>query len=194
MSTTHVTKEPVILEGFQAIMKPGEYGHKLSALISKDLVDVLEDERESCLEWARGKAKNPKRVTVKHPPWEEVEGSDNYQIKFSWKQGDKITPTIVDTEGTLITDTNTPVYSGSKVKLAFIQKPYLLPAGDIGTSVKLKSVQIVSIQNGAGVSDEGNLSAEDAADLFGKTKGFKANDPAPVVDTTPCSENEDEDF
>ena len=194
MSTTHVTKEPVILEGFQAIMKPGEYGHKLSALISQELVDVLEDERESCLEWARGKAKNPKRVTAKHPPWEEVEGSDNYQIKFSWKQGDKITPTIVDTEGTLITDTNTPVYSGSKVKLAFIQKPYLLPAGDIGTSVKLKSVQIVSIQNGAGVSDEGNLSAEDAAELFGTSKGFKANDPAPVVDTTPCSENEDEDF
>ena len=194
MSTTHVTREPVVLEGFQAILKPGEYGHKLSALICKDLVDVLEDERESCLEWARNRAKNPKRVTVKHPPWEEVEGTGTYQIRFSWKQGDKVVPTIVDTEGTLITDTNTPVYSGSKVKLAFIQKPYLLPAGDIGTSVKLKSVQIVSIQSGAGVSDEGNLSAEDAADLFGKTKGFKANDPAPVVDTTPCSENEDEDF
>ena len=193
MSTTHVTKEPVILEGFQAIMKPGEYGHKLSALISKDLVDVLEDERESCLEWARGKAKNPKRVTVKHPPWEEVEGSDNYQIKFSWKQGDKITPTIVDTEGTLITDTNTPVYSGSKVKLAFIQKPYLLPAGDIGTSVKLKSVQIVSIQNGAGVTDSGNMTANEAANLFGKTDGYKASDPAPQVDAAPCSV-EDEDF
>ena len=193
MSTTHVTKEPVVLDGFQAIMKPGEYGHKLSALIPKTLVDTLEDERESCLEWARNKAKNPKRVTVKHPPWEEVEGTDTYQIRFSWKQGDKVVPTIVDTEGTLITDTNTPVYSGSKVKLAFIQKPYLLPAGDIGTSVKLKSVQIVSIQSGAGVSDEGNLSAEDAADLFGKTKGFKANDPAPQVDATPCSV-EDEDF
>ncbi len=194
MSTIHITKEPVVLEGFQAIMKPGEYGHKLSALVPKDLVDVLEDERESCLEWARGKAKNPKRVTVKHPPWEEVEGSDTYQIKFSWKQGDKITPTIVDTEGTLITDTNTPVYSGSKVKLAFIQKPYLLPAGDIGTSVKLKSVQIVSIQNGAGVSDEGNLSVEDAVGLFGTSKGFKTNDPAPRVDCTPCSIEPDEDF
>jgi hypothetical protein len=194
MSTIHITKEPVVLDGFQAIMKPGEYGHKLSALIPKKLVDTLEDERESCLEWARNKAKNPKRVTVKHPPWEEVEGTDTYQIRFSWKQGDKVVPTIVDTEGTLITDTNTPVYSGSKVKLAFIQKPYLLPAGDIGTSVKLKSVQIVSIQSGAGVSDEGNLSAEDAADLFGKTKGFKAEDPAPQVETTPCSVEEDEDF
>ena len=194
MSTIHVTKDPVVLDGFQAILKPGEWGHKLQALIPKSLVDVLEDERESCLEWARGKAKNPKRVTVKHPPWEEVEGSDNYQIKFSWKDGDKITPTVVDTEGTLIADKNTPVYSGSQVKLAFIQKPYILPAGDIGTSVKLKSVQIVSLNSGAGVVDSGNLSAEEAADLFGKTKGYKADDPAPQVDTVPCSEEVDEDF
>ena len=194
MITIHVTKTPVVLDGFQAILKPGEWGHKLQALIPKSLVDVLEDERESCLEWARGKAKNPKRVTVKHPPWEEVEGSDDYQIKFSWKDGDKITPTVVDTEGTLIADKNTPVSSGSQVKLAFIQKPYILPAGDIGTSVKLKSVQIVSLNSGAGVVDSGNLSAEEAADLFGKTKGYKADDPAPQVDTTPCSEDVDEDF
>ena len=194
MSTIHVTKDPVVLDGFQAILKPGEWGHKLMALVPKQLVDTLEDERESCLEWARNKAKNPKRVTVKHPPWEEIEGSDNYQIKFSWKEGDKIVPTVVDTEGTIITDKNTPVYSGSKVKLAFIQKPYVLPAGDIGTSVKLKSVQIVSLNNGAGVTDEGNLSAEEASDLFGKTSGFKASDPAPQVDATPCSVEPDEDF
>ena len=142
MSTIHVTKEPVVLEGFQAILKPGEWGHKLAALIPKSLVDTLEDERESCLEWARNRAKNPKRVTVNPEPWEELDNG-LYQIKFSWKEGDKIVPTVVDTEGTLITDKDTPVYSGSKVKLAFIQKPYLLPAGDIGTSVKLKSVQIV---------------------------------------------------
>jgi len=191
MSTIHVTKDPVILEGFQAILKPGEWGHKLAALIPKSLVDTLEDERESCLEWARSKAKNPKRVTVKHPPWEEIEGTGTYQIKFSWKDGDKIVPTVVDTEGTLIADKDTPVYSGSQVKLAFIQKPYLLPAGDIGTSVKLKSVQIVSIQAGAGVSDSGNLSADEAANLFGKTKGFKASDPAPVVEET---DDVDEDF
>ena len=193
MSTIHVTKDPVVLDGFQAILKPGEWGHKLMALVPKQLVDTLEDERESCLEWARNKAKNPKRVTVKHPPWEEIEGSDNYQIKFSWKEGDKIVPTVVDTEGTIITDKNTPVYSGSKVKLAFIQKPYVLPAGDIGTSVKLKSVQIISLNNGAGVTDEGNLSAEEASDLFGKTNGYKASDPAPQVDSAPCSV-EDEDF
>ena len=193
MSTIHVTKEPVVLEGFQAILKPGEWGHKLAALIPKSLVDTLEDARESCLEWARNRAKNPKRVTVKPEPWEELDNG-LYQIKFSWKEGDKIVPTVVDTEGTLITDKDTPVYSGSKVKLAFIQKPYLLPAGDIGTSVKLKSVQIVSIQAGAGISDSGNVTAEEAKDLFGVTAGFKASDPAPQVATAPCSEEEDEDF
>ena len=126
---THVTKTPVTLEGFQAILAPGEWGHKLAALIPKSLVDELEEERESCLEWARNKAKNPKRVTVKHPAWEQLENDpDMYQIRFSWKPDDKIVPTVVDTEGTLITDKDTPLYSGSKVKLAFVQKPYLLPA------------------------------------------------------------------
>ena len=193
MSTIHVTKEPVVLDGFQAILKPGEWGHKLQALVPKALISTLEEEREGCLEWARSKAKNPKRVTVKPEPWEELDNG-MYQIKFSWKDGDKIVPTVVDTEGTLIADKETPVYSGSRVKIAFIQKPYLLPAGDIGTSVKLKSVQIVSIQAGAGISDSGNVTAEEAADLFGKTEGFKASDPAPQVDTTPCSDEEDEDF
>ncbi len=192
MSTIHVTKEPVVLDGFQAILKPGEWGHKLQALVPKALISTLEEEREGCLEWARSKAKNPKRVTVKPEPWEELDNG-MYQIKFSWKDGDKIVPTVVDTEGTLIADKETPVYSGSRVKIAFIQKPYLLPAGDIGTSVKLKSVQIVSIQAGAGISDSGNVTAEEAADLFGKTEGFKASDPAPQVDATP-SDEEDEDF
>ena len=193
MSTIHVTKEPVVLDGFQAILKPGEWGHKLQALVPKALISTLEEEREGCLEWARSKAKNPKRVTVKPEPWEELDNG-MYQIKFSWKDGDKIVPTVVDTEGTLIADKETPVYSGSRVKIAFIQKPYLLPAGDIGTSVKLKSVQIVSIQAGAGISDSGNVTAEEAADLFGKTEGFKASDPAPQGDTTPGSDEEDEDF
>ena len=193
MSTIHVTKEPVVLDGFQAILKPGEWGHKLQALVPITLINTLEEEREGCLEWARSKAKNPKRVTVKPEPWEELDNG-MYQIKFSWKDGDKIVPTVVDTEGTLIADKDTPVYSGSRVKLAFIQKPYLLPAGDIGTSVKLKSVQIVSIQAGAGISDSGNVTAEEAANLFGKTEGFKASDPAPQVDATPASVEEDEDF
>ena len=188
---THVTQEPVTLDGFQAVLKPGEWGYKLSALVQEDLISTLEEERESALEWARSKAKNPKRVTVKPEPWEELDNQKGtYHHRFSWRDGDKIIPVVVDTEGTQIKDTDTPVYSGSKVKLAFFQKPYVLPSGDIGTSLKLKAVQVVSLNSGAGVVDNGDMTAEEAAELFGSTKGFKVEDPA--VDAAPCSVEEDD--
>ena len=65
---THVTKEPVTLDGYQAILKPSEYGHTLTALLPKEIVDALEDERVGGLEWAKSKAKNPRRVTIKPEP------------------------------------------------------------------------------------------------------------------------------
>ena len=194
MATTYVTPDPVTLDGFQAILKPGEWGYKLSALVKGDLITKLEEERESALEWARSKSKNPKRVTVKPEPWEELDNQQGaYHIRFSWRDGDKLIPVIVDTEGTAIKDTDTPIYSGSKVKLAFFQKPYVLPTGDIGTSLKLKAVQIVSLNSGAGVVDNGDMTADQASDLFGKTQGFKVEDPNVEAAGTPSSV-EDDDF
>tara|TARA_X000001036_G_C20418388_1_gene700081 strand:- start:179 stop:763 length:585 start_codon:yes stop_codon:yes gene_type:complete len=194
MATTYVTPDPVTLDGFQAILKPGEWGYKLSALVKGDLITKLEEERESALEWARSKSKNPKRVTVKPEPWEELDNQEGtYHIRFSWRDGDKLVPVIVDTEGTAIKDTDTPIYSGSKVKLAFFQKPYVLPTGDIGTSLKLKAVQLISLNSGAGVVDNGDMTADQAADLFGKTQGFKVEDPNVEAAGTPSSV-EDDDF
>ena len=191
MANTYVTPDPVTLDGFQAILKPGEWGYKLSALVDESLVSKLEEERLSALEWAKSKAKNPKRVTIKPEPWEEIDNQKGaYHIRFSWRDGDKIIPVVVDTEGTQIKDTDTPVYSGSKVKLAFFQKPYVLPSGDIGTSLKLKAVQIVSLNSGAGVVDTGDMSADQASDLFGKTTGFKVEEPN--IDAAPCSVEEDD--
>ena len=191
MANTYVTPEPVTLDGFQAILKPGEWGYKLSALVDESLISKLEEERLSALEWAKSKAKNPKRVTIKPEPWEEIDNQKGaYHIRFSWRDGDKIIPVVVDTEGTQIKDTDTPVYSGSKVKLAFFQKPYVLPSGDIGTSLKLKAVQIVSLNSGAGVVDTGDMSADQASDLFGKTTGFKVEEPN--IDAAPCSVEEDD--
>ena len=188
MAHTYVTPEPVTLDGFQAILKAGEWGYKLSALVKEDLVSKLEEERLSALEWARSKAKNPKRVTVKPEPWEELDNTKGtYHIRFSWRDGDKVIPVVVDTEGTQIKDKDTPIYSGSKVKIAFFQKPYVLPSGDIGTSLKLKAVQVISLNNGAGVVDNGDMSAEDAADLFGATSGFKVEDPNVEAAGTPAS-------
>ena len=60
--TTYVTKEPVLLDGFQAVLKPGEWGYKLAAVLPESIVKDLEEERESALEWARSKAKNPKEL------------------------------------------------------------------------------------------------------------------------------------
>ena len=191
MANTYVTPEPVTLDGFQAILKPGEWGYKLSALVDESLVSKLEEESLSALEWAKSKAKNPKRVTIKPEPWEEIDNQKGaYHIRFSWRDGDKIIPVVVDTEGTQIKDIDTPVYSGSKVKLAFFQKPYVLPSGDIGTSLKLKAVQVVSLNSGAGVVDNGDMTAEDASELFGKSSGFKVEDPN--VDAAPCSVEEDD--
>ena len=191
MANTYVTPEPVTLDGFQAILKPGEWGYKLSALVDESLVSKLEEERLSALEWAKSKAKNPKRVTIKPEPWEEIDNQKGaYHIRFSWRDGDKFFPVVVDTEGTAIEDKDTPIYSGSKVKLAFFQKPYILPAGDIGTSLKLKAVQGVSLNSGAGVVDTGDMSADQASDLFGKTTGFKVDEPK--IDGAPCSGEEDD--
>lgn len=171
--TIHVTQNPVLLEGYQAVLKPSKFErHNLSAIIDKDLIDRLEAERAELLKWQESKLKNPKRSILKPEPWEEA--GDSYVIKFSWKPGD--TPPIVDTEGTPITDVNTPIYSGSKVKLAFRQKPYQLPDGSYGTSVKIVGIQLVALSNGAGI-DAGDLDETEVAALFGQTKGFKANDP-----------------
>ena len=171
---TFVTDEPVVLEGFQAVMQPSKFGYSLKAIVGQDMIDKLEDDRTDTLKWAESKLKNPKRSSLKPEPWEEV-SDGKYTVKFSWNEDNK--PPVVDTEGTAITDTRTPIYSGSQVKLAFFQKPYILKDGvTYGTSLKLVGIQVVSCNGQAGV-DTGDMAPEDVAELFGKTQGFKANDP-----------------
>ena len=178
---TIVTKEPVILEGFQAVLKPSKFGYSLSAIVDQSMAESLEDDRTESLKWAESKLKNPKRSTLKPEPWEEV-AAGQYKVKFSWNEENR--PPIVDTEGTQITDDATPLYSGSKVKLAFYQKPYILRDGvTYGTSLKLIGVQVVSLNSEAGV-DTGDMNSEDVAELFGKTKGFKTSEPNVTTDST----------
>ena len=184
------TEEPVILEGYQAVLKPSKFGYSLSCLVGQSIIDQLEEDRVDTIKWAESKLKNPKRSVCKPEPWEEV-SDGQYKIKFSWK--DETKPAVVDTEGTHITNENTPLFSGSQVKVAFYQKPYILKDGvTYGTSLKLVGAQIVSLNSDAGV-DTGDLSADDVSALFGKTKGFKASEPnvAPPADS---STDEDTDF
>jgi len=185
----HVTQEPVILEGYQAVLKPSKFGYSLGALIDDKLVEVLEQDRIESLKWAESKLKNPKRSTLKPEPWEEV-SEGKYKVKFSWNEETR--PPVVDTEGTPITDENIPLYSGSKVKLAFRQKPYILRDGiTYGTSLKLVGIQVVALSSAAGV-DTGDMNDTEVAALFGQTKGFKSNDPCVTI--TPDPVDEDDDF
>ena len=89
-------------------------------------------------------------------------------------------------------DAKTPLYGGSTVKLGFYQKPYILRDGvTYGSSLKLVGVQVVSVNGQAGV-DTGDLDANEVAELFGKTSGFKTSDPN--VTTTTDDTTEEEDF
>ena len=184
----HITEEPVILSGFNAILKPSKFGYSLKAVVGEDIINKLEEERIDCIKWCLSKVTNPKRSVEKPTPWEEVYPG-KYTVKFSWKEENK--PPVVDTEGTIITNEDLPIYEGSQVKIGFTQKPYILKDGaTYGTSLKLSGVQIVKIQDSASLG--GDLDEKGVADLFGKTKGFKDGD----IDTveaagTPASVEDD---
>ena len=183
--TIHKTEEAVPTVGYQAVLSPSKFGYSLAVAIPDEMLEALEVDREESLNWAKSKLKNPRRSVLKPEPWEEI-ADGLYKIKFSWKEETK--PPIVDTEGSPVTDPKIPIYEGSRVKVAFYQKPYILRDGETyGTSLKLVGVQIVSIQSGAGV-DAGDLGVEDVASLFGTTKGFKAGDP----NITPAGETSNE--
>ena len=185
--TIFVTQQPVVLEGYQAVLKPSKFGYSLSALVDSKMVERLEQDRVETLKWAESKLKNPKRSTLKPEPWEEV-ADNSYKVKFSWNEETR--PPVVDSEGTPITDDTTPLYSGSQVKLAFKQKPYILKDGvTYGTSLKLVGIQVIAINSAAGV-DKGDLSDVEVAALFGQTAGFKAGEP----NVTPAEAVEDDDF
>ena len=187
MSRTIHKTDNVTLEGFQAILEPSKFGYSLAAVVDKNVIETLEAERAEVLKWAESKLKNPKRSTLKPEPWEEV-SEGKYKIKFSWPEEKR--PPVVDTEGSPVTDTKTPLYAGSTVKLGFYQKPYILrDCVTYGSSLKLVGVQVVSVKGNAGV-DTGDLDATEVAELFGTTSGFKTSDP----NVTPTVDDEEEDF
>jgi hypothetical protein len=188
MSTIHVTQQPVVLEGFQAVMRPSKFGYSLSAVVDSKMIEVLEDDRAEALKWSESKLKNPKRSVLKPEPWEEL-APDQFKVKFSWNEETR--PPVVDTEGTVITDESIPIYSGSKVKLAFRQKPYILKDGvTYGTSLKLAGIQVVALNGSAGI-DTGDLDETEVAAMFGQTKGYKTSDPNVTAKVSTTVEDDD---
>lgn len=165
-----MTKEPVLLDGNQAVLKPSKFGYSLSCLIGKKLVKDLEEDRIVALKWVEEKLKEKKKCALKPEPWEKViEGS--YKIKFSWNGQTK--PAIMDSALEEITNQDLPLFSGSKVKLMFYQKPYFLLGDGItyGTSLKLLGVQVVALP----VSHKAKEREPDFASVaegFGVCEGF----------------------
>ncbi len=56
------TEQPVVLEGYQAVLKPSKFGYSLSAIVDQDMVYKLEDDRTATLKWCESKLKNPQNV------------------------------------------------------------------------------------------------------------------------------------
>ena len=42
---TFVTEQPVVLDGYQAVMAPSKYGYSLGAIVGQEIIDQLEDDR-----------------------------------------------------------------------------------------------------------------------------------------------------
>jgi len=175
MKEVIVTKEPVVLEGYQSILKLSQYGkYTLAALFPDDIVAKLEVGRKEELAYQKSRLKKPRRCTIKPEPWMEV-SKGQIQAKFSWKEGCE--PPIMDTDCNPITDAELPLYSGSKVKLAFTQTGYTLKDGEtIGTRLVLQGIQVIELSTGSGI-DVGDLEPNQIADLFGKTDGYKVPQP-----------------
>ena len=182
MGTKYVIKDKTFqLEGYQSAFKPGKFGTcKIDVIIDPETVEALEDERERLIQWKISKQTDPtKWVIARNTKWVEV-ADKKVKISFSWKPEDR--PPFVDTQGTLITE-EIPLYSGSKVKIAFDHYPY--PDNvrkEMNTTCKLTKLQVISCSSGAGV-DDGDAD-------FGTTEGFKIGAPN-VTPTADVDANDD---
>ena len=163
-------KADLVLEGYQAIMKPSKFGYSLAGLLDADVwKPLLELERKNSLIWIEHYLKNQKNICLKPEPWEDVEPA-KLKVKFVWNDASK--PYVMDAGCEPITDLDLPLFSGCKVSIAFYQKPYVLRDGiTCGTSLKLIGIQVLEVQDK--MIDCGYNTFDDVAKLFGKRKGFK---------------------
>jgi hypothetical protein len=166
----YVTKEPVVLDGFQAILKPAEYGFGVQVAVGKEMFDQLVADREKLMADLVFKIdpKKLKRMVVKPEPWEEI-AEDTFRLKFSWDAKKK--PVIIDSVGTVLDDPSIKIYNGSLVKVSFYQKGYMMP-DSYGTSIKILGLQVIEASDGSP-----RLNADNALDVFGTHEGgFVAED------------------
>lgn len=163
------------LEGFINVYEPaGKYNNCcFSFRLPPDILNKAEQDREELLAWVKTKVENPNRVALNPPKWD-----DEGLVKFSYG-GDtsRPAPIFVDTNGDPIPkETLRSVSRGTKVRLIVDQTPYTKPA--MGTTLKIKGVQILELHTGQGAVDSGEMSVEDVVALFGESEGFKVAEPS----------------
>ena len=164
-----------ILEGFVNLGEPsGKYNNCCFAFrLPESVLEQAEADREELLDWVKTKVDNPKRLATNPPKWD-----DEGNVKYSF-DGDtgRARPVVVDTSGDpLSVEFLKDVRRGSKVRLIVQQVPYTKPA--MGTTLKVLGMQVVELASGNGAVDSGSLSADDVAEIFGTTEGFKVDQPA----------------
>ena len=52
---TFVTEQPVLLDGYQAVMSPSKFGYSLAAIVDEEMINKLEEDRVDTLKWAESK-------------------------------------------------------------------------------------------------------------------------------------------
>ncbi len=124
-----ITKEPVTLKGNFAIL-------------SKELIKRLEENREEELRYQQSRLKDSNHYTIKPAPWVEVTGN-TYRTEFEWNIGKE--PEIVDQDYQSIPGKTLTADSCITAKLIFVQKGFAQDDGHtIGTSLHLKGLQVIS--------------------------------------------------
>ena len=62
------TPEPVVLDGFQAVLQVSQFGKfQLEAILDESIIDILEADRPAALDWAASKQKKRNYTTNDEP-------------------------------------------------------------------------------------------------------------------------------
>ena len=161
--TEYVTSTPAVLQGYQSVFEPNDFGkHSLQLVMDDEHIEAIKAERLKLLKWVKSKCKSL-RMHVRLEPWEEV-AKGQYKVRFSWDP--EFPLPIVDSQGQPV-EHALPLYSGSLVNIVFMQKAYAMP-DSVGTILRLRALQIVKLS--ANTTDPVTPTREFAS-LFGSVPG-----------------------
>jgi hypothetical protein len=184
---------PIELKGFQSIIKPsnGKWPKYQAQFETNDekLISKLEEDFAESLEFIKSKVKDTRRVKGILEPWVEVEDRPGYVQITARRNPEKGAPVIVDSEGTVITSTTLPLFSGSKVRLKFRMKAVPVVANPCVT-FELLGCQVISLSANGGYDG----ASDDVAASFGRYEGgFVADDPQPQPNEEENTEEDDDE-